>query len=81
MKQLIALVAAGFAIVNGFRVLLAEECSSVSFRSTGGRYASSLQCYSDGSGGIPAWLAGGGLILLGLLVLALLFRSRRTPKY
>ena len=80
MRKLGALVVAGFAVVSGFRVLFADDCSSVSFRAVGGRYATSLQCYSDGSGGVPAWLAGVGLILFGLLVLAIGFAPRR-PRY
>lgn len=80
MRKLVALVVAGFAVVNGFRVLFADDCSSVSFRTVGGRYASSLQCYADGSGGVPGWLAGVGLILFGGLVLAIGFRAGR-PRY
>jgi len=76
MRQLISLVVAGFAIVNGFRVIFADDCSTVSFDAVGGRYASAIQCYADNSGAVPAWVAGGGVILFGLIVLLIGFAGR-----
>jgi len=86
VKKVIALVVAGFAIVNGFRILFTENCNTVSFDAVGGRRVSAVMCFADDSGVVPGWLVGGGLILFGLVVLAVGFvsrgpGSRRRPMY
>lgn len=80
MRKLIAAVVAGFAVVNGFRILFASDCQSVSFDAVGGRRVSAVMCFADDSGVVPGWLAGVGLIVFGLLVLAIGFAPRR-PRY
>lgn len=77
MRQLFSLVVAGFAIVNGFRILFAEDCATVSFSTVGGRYASAMQCYADNGGVVPAWVAGAGVILFGFIVLGIGFSGGR----
>jgi hypothetical protein len=86
VKKLIAVVVAGFAIVNGFRILFTEDCNTVSFDAVGGRRVSAVMCFADDSGVVPGWLVGVGLILFGLIVLAVGFMSRgpgsrRRPMY
>lgn len=67
MRRLIGLVAAGFGIFTGFSIVRAEDCASVSFDSQGSR-AAVAQCFADSSGAVPSWLAGYGLIALGLII-------------
>lgn len=53
---------------------------------TGGRRISAVMCFADDSGVVLAWLVGIGLVLFGLIVLAVGFvsrgpGSRRRPMY
>ena len=66
----LSLLVGALAVFNGFRILLAEECKSVSFDSVGGRRVSVAQCFADDSGVMPAWLVSTGLIVFGIVVLA-----------
>ena len=61
---LLGLIAGVLAIITGIRSF---GCPSVSFR--GGRIVT-VVCLPEGIGAVPGWLAGGGLILLGLVVVA-----------
>ena len=56
----LGLVAGVFAIITGIRSF---GCPSVSF--SGGRIVT-VACLPEGVGAVPGWLAGGGLIVLGL---------------
>jgi hypothetical protein len=74
VRRLLGLAIAGFGAFTGIEILRAEDCQSVSFDGQGGRIAVA-QCFADSSGALPAWLAGGGLIALGVLIgLALIRR-------
>ena len=64
MRRIIGLAFGGFAAFNGFKVLTADNCESISFDGQGGRVAIA-QCFADNSGALPAWLAGIGMILVG----------------
>lgn len=64
MRRLLFVVAGGFALLTGFRVLAEPDCNSVSFDGQGGRVAT-VVCSADDSGALPAGLAGIGLIVLG----------------
>jgi hypothetical protein len=77
MRVLIGLALGIFSIVNGFRVLFAADCATVSFSRAGGRTMAAMQCYADNGGAVPAWLAGLGVILLGFIVIAIGFAGRR----
>jgi len=57
-------VAGGFSLLTGFRVLVEPDCSSVSFDGQGGRVAA-VVCSADDSGALPAGPTGIGLIALG----------------
>jgi len=67
MRTFLFVVGALLFAYNGGGILLADNCDSVSFDGQGGRVATAV-CYSDGSGALPAWLAG-----IGMLVIAALF--------
>jgi hypothetical protein len=54
-------------VFYGFKVLSADNCESISFDGQGGRVAIA-QCFADNSGVLPAWLAGIGMILVGVIV-------------
>jgi hypothetical protein len=71
MRALIGLGLGIFSIVNGFRVLFADDCATVSSSRAGGRTMAAMQCYADNSGAIPAWVAGLGAILLGFIVIGI----------
>lgn len=73
--KLLALIVAGFAVVTGIRILADSDCSSVSFDGQGGRVAVA-NCYADSSGALPGGIAGGGLILIGILVFLFILRLR-----
>jgi hypothetical protein len=74
VRRLLGLAVAGFGVFTGIGILRADDCKSVSFDGQGGRIAVA-QCFADSSGALPAWLAGGGLIVLGVLIgLALIRR-------
>lgn len=77
VRRLLGIVAAGFAVVSGVRILSEPSCESVSFGRAGGRRVSAVTCFSDGSGALPANLAGIGLIVLALIVVALALRRPR----
>ena len=86
MRKLIAVIVAGVAIVNGFRILSADDCRTVSFDAVGGRRVSAVVCFADDSGVVPGWLVGLGLVVFGLMALAVGFTSRglggrRRPMY
>ncbi len=67
MRRLVGLAFGGFAVFNGLKVLTADNCESISFDGQGGRVAIA-QCFADNSGVLPAWLAGIGMILVGVIV-------------
>ena len=67
MRRLVGLAFGGFAVFNGLKVLTADKCESISFDGQGGRVAIA-QCFADNSGALPAWLAGIGMILVGVIV-------------
>jgi hypothetical protein len=67
MRRLVGLAFGGFAAFNGLKVLTADNCESISFDGQGGRVAIA-QCFADNSGALPAWLAGIGMILVGVIV-------------
>lgn len=77
VRRLIWIVSAGFAAVSGIQILSEPSCESVSFGRAGGRRVSAATCFSDSSGALPANLAGLGLILLALIVLAVALRRPR----
>ena len=64
MRRIIGIFLGGIAIFNGFAILFAENCRSVSFDGQGSRVAVA-QCFADSSGAIPSWLAGIGMIVVG----------------
>jgi hypothetical protein len=64
MGKIIGIILGGVAIFNGFAILGADNCQSVSFDGQGSRVAVA-QCFADSSGAIPAWLAGIGMIVVG----------------
>ena len=74
MAKLIGLVLGGVAIFNGFAVLAADDCQTVSFDGQGSRVAIA-QCFADSSGALPGWLAGLGMVVVGVLIAAFSFRS------
>lgn len=74
----LSLLVGTLAVVNGFRILLTDDCKSISFDSVGGRRVAAVQCIADDSGALPAWLVGSGLVVLGVLVLvAALMRFKK----
>jgi hypothetical protein len=64
MRRIVIVIAGGFALLTGFRILAEPDCNSVSFDGQGGRVAT-VVCSPDDSGALPAGLAGIGLIALG----------------
>jgi hypothetical protein len=78
MGKLVGLVLGAVAIFNGFAVLAAEDCQSVSFDGQGSRVAVA-QCFADSSGALPAWMAGLGMVLIGGFVILMgVKRNRRS---
>jgi len=73
MGKLVGLVLGAVAIFNGFAVLAAKDCQSVSFDGQGSRVAVA-QCFADSTGAIPGWLAGVGMIMVGALIGLFSFR-------
>ena len=67
MGRIIGMIFGGISIFNGMAILTTSECESVSFDGQGGRVAVA-QCFADSSGALPAWLAGVGMVLLGLVI-------------
>lgn len=77
MRRLIGLVAAVLAVVNGIGILTADNCKSISFDGEAGGRVMAAVCYPDSQGALPAWLAGLGLILLGIVVGLIALAPRR----
>jgi len=67
MGRIIGLILGGVAAFNGIAILIASDCESVSFDGQGSRVAVA-QCFADSSGALPAWLAGVGMVLLGVAI-------------
>ena len=67
MGRIIGLILGGISAFNGIAILTASECGSVSFDGQGSRVAVA-QCFADSSGALPAWLAGIGMVLLGVVI-------------
>ena len=67
MGRIIGLILGGVAAFNGIAILAASDCESVSFDGQGSRVAVA-QCFADSSGALPAWLAGVGMVLLGIVI-------------
>lgn len=64
MGKIISMIFGSVAIFNGFAILGASNCQSVSFDGQGSRVAVA-QCFADSSGVLPAWVAGMGMVLVG----------------
>ena len=67
MRRLVGLDIGGVIAFNGFLLLTANDCETVSFDGQGGRVAVA-QCFPDSSGAIPGWLAGLGMALVGAVI-------------
>lgn len=67
MGRVIGLILGGLSAFNGIAILTASECKSVSSDGQGSRVAVA-QCFADSSGALPAWLAGVGMVLLGVAI-------------
>ena len=67
MGRIIGLILGAVSAFNGIAILTASECESVSFDGRGSRVAVA-QCFADSSGALPAWLAGVGMVLLGIVI-------------
>ena len=74
MRKLIGLILGGVAALNGVALLAAEDCQTVSFDGQGSRVAIA-QCFSDSSGALPGWLAGLGMVVVGVLIATFSLRS------
>lgn len=74
MRKLIGLILGGVAAFNGVALLIAENCETVSFDGQGSRVAIA-QCFADSSGTLPSWLAGVGMMVVGVVIAAISFRS------
>lgn len=68
MGKIISIIFGSVAIFNGFAILGASNCQSVSFDGQGSRVAVA-QCFADSSGVLPAWVAGMGMVLVGGFVI------------
>lgn len=68
MRKVIAIIFGSVSIFNGFAILGATDCKSVSFDGQGSRVAVA-QCFADSSGVLPAWMAGIGMVLIGGFVI------------
>lgn len=68
MTKVISVIFGLISIFNGFAVLGASDCQSVSFDGQGSRVAA-VQCFADSSGVLPAWMAGVGMVLIGVLII------------
>lgn len=77
MRRIFWVIAAGFGLLSGIRILSEPACESVSFGRAGGRRVSVVSCYPDSSGALPAGLAGVGLIAVAVLVIFLAFKRPR----
>ena len=74
MRKLIGLILGSVSAFNGVALLVAKDCQSVSFDGQGSRVAIA-QCFADSSGALPGWLAGLGMVVVGVLIAAFSFRS------
>ena len=74
MRKLIGLILGGVAAFNGVALLVAEDCETVSFDGQVSRVAIA-QCFADSSGALPGWLAGAGMVVVGVLIATFSFRS------
>jgi len=74
MRKLVGLFLGGVAAFNGVSLLVAEDCETVSFDGQGSRVAIA-QCFADPSGALPGWLAGVGMVVVGVLIVTFSFRS------
>lgn len=78
MRKFFPLVLGLVSILNGFAILGASNCQSVSFDGQGSRVAAA-QCFADSRGALPAWMAGTGMVLIGCLVILMgIKRNRRS---
>ena len=68
MGKIISIILGSVTIFNGFAILGASNCQSVSFDGQGSRVAVA-QCFADSSGVLPAWVAGLGMVLVGGFVI------------
>ena len=75
MRKLIGVVIGAVIAFNGFLLLTANDCETVSFDGQGGRVAVA-QCFPDSSGAIPSWLAGLGMALVGVVIAVLSLKRR-----
>ena len=78
MRRLVGLVAAVLAVVNGIGILTADNCMSISFDGEAGGRVMAAVCYPDSQGALPAWIAGLGLIVVGLVVGFIAITPRRV---
>jgi len=77
MRRLVGLVAAVLAVVNGIGILTADNCKSISFDGEAGGRVMAAVCYPDSQGALPAWIAGIGLVLIGVVVGFIAIAPRR----
>ena len=77
MRRLVGLVAAVLAVVNGIGILSADNCKSISFDGEAGGRVMAAACYPDSQGALPAWIAGIGLVLIGVVVGFIAIAPRR----
>lgn len=76
MGRIIGVIVGIVAIVNGFGILTNDNCESVSFGGRGGGRVVAAMCYGDGSGALPGFVAGLGMLFVGLAIIALSIRKR-----
>ena len=67
MSKIIGIILGGMAALMGIAILVANNCASVSL-SGGEKRLAVVQCFSDSKGAVPAWAAGYGLIIVGVLL-------------
>ncbi len=67
VRKLIGLTLGGVAVFNGIAILVANDCKTVSFDGQGSRVAIA-KCFTDSRGALPGWLAGTGIILVGVII-------------
>ena len=78
IRRIISLIAAVVTLVTGIRVL-ASGCSRISFSRAGPRGSALAGC-ATGNEGLPTWLAGTGIGVLGIALLALALWPKRAPQ-
>lgn len=76
MRRALWALGAAITFITGIGILSAPECESVSFSRAGGQRVSTVSCFADQSGAVPAWLAGVGL--LAVAVIFILLSSRKS---